>query len=49
MVIKKKKTANKCLKEDMGKLNLLCTASRNVNGVTAVESSMIIPQRVKHS
>ena len=33
----------------MKKLDPLCTVSKNVNGATTMENSMVIPQKIKSS
>jgi hypothetical protein len=41
----KKKTS---VEEDTEKLEPLCPAGGNVNGIAAVENSMEVPQKIKH-
>ena len=44
----KKKTKITSVGEDVQKMELLCTVSGNVKCTATVESSMLIPQKIKN-
>ena len=34
--------------KDVEKWEILCTVDENVNGMAAMENSMVVPQKIKH-
>ena len=47
-IVLKKKTKITSVGEDVQKMELLCTVSGNVKCTATVESSMLIPQKIKN-